>query len=206
MKEETQPPPKHWFDRTDESSDELFYASPRFVEHIDLKTIQSLSDFYKDTINEEADVLDLMSSWISHYPIDLTLSRVAGLGMNEPELSANKRLTDWCVHNLNQQPELPYSDELFNYVTCAVSIQYLTSPIEVLQSVRRVLRNEGKIIIAMSHRLFPTKAVAIFQKLPPKERVELVMSYLELANFKNISFNDQSPEHADPLWIVSGEK
>ena len=31
----TNEPPAHWFQRIDEDPDKVFYASPRFVEHID---------------------------------------------------------------------------------------------------------------------------------------------------------------------------
>lgn len=205
MNDESILPPKTWFTRVDESPDELFYSSPRFAEHIDKATISNLSDFYKETISEDSAVLDLMSSWISHLPNDLMLSRVSGLGMNDEELSANDKLTDWCIHNLNNEPELPYKANSFNYVLCAVSIQYLTSPIEVFQSVKAVLKDQGQVIIAMSHRLFPTKAVSVFQNINREDRVRLVMSYLELSGFEEISFFDRSPKDADPLWIVTGQ-
>ena len=205
MSDESNYPPKTWFTRIDENPDELFYASPRFAEHIDKRTIENLSNFYQETIAKDSKVLDLMSSWISHLPTELNLSQVSGLGMNEEELVANKRLSDWCVHNLNREANLPYTAGSFDYVLCAVSIQYLTSPIEVLQSVKEVLKHQGKIIIAMSHRLFPTKAVNVFQNINAEERIRLVMSYLELAKFEDISYFDRSPDGADPLWIVTGQ-
>ena len=205
MNDESTLPPKIWFSRIDENPDELFYSSPRFAEHIDKATIANLSDFYQETIAKDSDVLDLMSSWISHLPPKLVLSSVSGLGMNEQELSANQILTDWCVHDLNNEPNLPYTTSSFDYVLCAVSIQYLTSPIEVLQSVKTVLKDQGKMIIAMSHRLFPTKAVNVFQNISPEDRIRLVMSYLELSGFEDISYFDRSPDNADPLWIVTGQ-
>ena len=42
-----------------------------------------------------ADVLDICSSWVSHYPQNLKLGRVAGTGMNERELRANTQLTEF---------------------------------------------------------------------------------------------------------------
>ncbi len=205
MTDESTLPSKTWFTRIDENPDELFYSSPRFAEHIDKPTITNLSDFYKETIGQDSHVLDLMSSWISHLPTGLALSRVSGLGMNEAELSANKTLTDWCIHNLNNEPQLPYAASSFDYVLCAVSIQYLTSPIEVLKSVKTVLKDQGKIIIAMSHRLFPTKAVNVFQNINREDRIRLVMTYLDLSGFEDISYFDRSPDNADPLWIVTGQ-
>ena len=199
-------PPAHWFQRIDEDPDEVFYASPRFVEHIDKATIENLSKYYAEIIDEKTNVLDLMSSWVSHLPSELELTRSSGLGMNEQELRANNQLSDWCVHNLNTKPQLPYPVGTFDYVLCAVSIQYLTAPIEVLKSALEVLRKRGRIVIAMSHRLFPTKAVSIFQHTTPQDRIKLVSSYLEIAGFDEVTALDRSPTNADPLWIITGQK
>ena len=202
----TNEPPAHWFQRIDEDPDEVFYASPRFVEHIDKATIEKLREYYAEIIDEKTNVLDLMSSWISHLPSEIKLTRSSGLGMNEQELRANNQLSDWCVHNLNTKPQLPYPADTFDYVLCAVSIQYLTAPIEVLKSALEVLRKRGRIVIAMSHRLFPPKAVSIFQHIAPQDRIKLVSSYLEIAGFNEVTALDRSPTNADPLWIVTGLK
>ena len=80
----SEPPtiPARFFVRVDESSDALFYREPRFVTHIDDATIDSLTNFYRQFLQVNSDVLDLMSSWISHLPADVDFSRVSGLGMN----------------------------------------------------------------------------------------------------------------------------
>ena len=191
------------FRRQDESPDAEFYATPRFVNHIDPETIAELTKAYGELLSPGASVLDLMSSWVSHLPPDATYSRVAGLGMNRAELHANPRLSDFAVHDLNVAPELPYADESFDAVMNAVSIQYLTRPTEVFASIARVLRPGGLSIVAMSHRLFPTKAIAAFHALPPPRRVQLVMTYYELAGgFCEPQFLDRSPPNHDPLWLV----
>ncbi len=154
--------PAAMFQRVDESADSEFYAEPRFVAHIDQATIDALSDFYRTFLPRGCDVLDLMSSWISHLPEDVDYRRVAGLGMNREELHGNPRLDDFVVHDLNDDPVLPYSENSFDRVILAVSIQYLIRPVEVMASVHNVLRPGGQICIAMSHRLFPTKAIAAF--------------------------------------------
>ena len=71
----TNVPPAHWFQRIDEDPDEVFYASPRFVEHIDKATIEKLREYYAEIIDEKTNVLDLMSSWISHLPSEIKLTR-----------------------------------------------------------------------------------------------------------------------------------
>lgn len=50
------------------SSDRSFYSSPRLVTHVDDQFLATLTDLYRDRVPENADVLDLMSSWVSHLP------------------------------------------------------------------------------------------------------------------------------------------
>ena len=197
--------PENFFERIDTSPDDEFYREPRFVQHIDEATIEALTGWYREFLFEGADVLDLMSSWVSHYPAEMPLGRVAGLGMNAEELNANPRLTESCVHDLNLDPELPYESAGFDRATLAVSVQYLVRPVETMRSVVRALRPGGRIGIAVSHRMFPTKAIRAFHQMPPAERVRLVGAYLVLGGFGNVAFLDRSPSEGDPLWILTGE-
>ena len=111
-------------------------------------------------------MLDLCSSWVSHFPDDgadgVRFGRVAGLGMNAEELAANKQLSEWVVRDLNKQPVLPYADGSFDAVTCTVSIDYLTQPLAVMREVARVLRPGGRVNVLISNRLFFSKAVALW--------------------------------------------
>ena len=198
--------PNAWFVCADETPDEDFYQSPRMVAHVDEGTLTALTEFYRSFIPQHSDVLDLMSSWISHLPGEVQLGRVVGLGMNADELAANTQLTQWSVQNLNDQPILPYASESFDRALIVVSIQYLRRPIDVLLSVHNVLREGAEIAIAMSHRLFPTKAIVAFQSLSVDERMNLVRYYLDKAGFREIKLIDCSPPNADPLWIVTGKK
>ena len=197
------PFPADFFRRMDESPDAEFYLEPRFVTHIDDATIGALTQVYRELIPAGSHVLDLMSSWVSHLPVDVPYERVAGLGMNRQELERNPQLTDFIVHDLNARSELPYPDEAFDAVVNAVSIQYLTRPIEVLASVRRILRPGGIHIIATSHRLFPTKAVAVWQSIEPQDRLRLIGAYFQFARgWDEPRVLDRSPANADPLWVV----
>jgi SAM-dependent methyltransferase len=202
-----QPFPPGFFARMDESDDALFYALPRFVVHIDDATIAALTDYYRDALAPGAALLDLMSSWVSHLPEELTFSRVAGLGLNTDELARNPRLTDAAVCDLNADPQLPYADASFDAVLCAVSAQYLARPVEVMADVARVLRPGGRALISLSHRCFPTKAVRAWHVLPPEARPALVAEYLARAGgFAPAELADRSPPGADPLWIVSAQR
>jgi hypothetical protein len=58
--------------RYDESSDLIFYSQPRFVKHIDDDAIGALTKYYAEVFptsgKEDTALLDVCSSWISHYP------------------------------------------------------------------------------------------------------------------------------------------
>lgn len=197
--------PEQFFVRQDESADENFYREPRFTTHIDDATIVALTQYYRETFDPADRILDLMSSWISHLPGEIRYRHVAGLGMNEAELSANERLDAYAVQNLNTEPALPYPDGSFEAVTIAVSIQYLVRPFEVFAEIGRVLTPGGRCVVAMSHRLFPTKAIYAFQAMPAADRCRLVSAYLQKSGrFSDVATLDRSPPNADPLWIVTG--
>ena len=192
------------FHRQDDSADEAFYSIPRMVNHIDDATINEITRFYREALAPEDELLDLMSSWVSHLPQDVTYRKVTGLGMNLDELNANVFLDQVLVHNLNKTPALPFPDASFDAVMIVVSIQYLTRPFEVFNEIQRVLKTGGRCIVAMSHRLFPTKAIYAFQTLAPQDRVQLVKEYMRQSGLSEIEFIDRSPENADPLWIIQG--
>jgi hypothetical protein len=138
------------FLRMDESDDAIFYEPPRLVFHIDDPAVSALTDYYAENLKEGEDVLDICSSWVSHYPKNWKGGKVVGLGMNEYELSQNKQLTSYVVKDLNKEPVLPFEDESFDKITCVVSVDYLNKPLEVFKEMGRVLRPGGEGILAMS--------------------------------------------------------
>ena len=195
--------PPEIFRRIDESDDALFYEQPRLVTHIDDATIDRLTQLYREVLPAGGVILDLMSSWVSHLPPEVPFARVAGLGMNRVELEHNPRLSDHVVQDLNAAPELPYPDATFDAVVNAVSIQYLTRPVDVYRSVSRVLKPGGLALVATSHRCFPTKAILAWHSLPPPDRLRLIQLYFEQAGgFAPAAVLDRSPLEADPLWVV----
>lgn len=199
--------PPDLFRRIDEADDAEFYAVPRLVTHIDDATIAALVQLYREILPAGAAILDLMSSWVSHLPPEVAYARVAGLGMSRVELERNPRLTDFTVRDLNRNPELPYAAASFDAVVNAVSIQYLTRPVEVYADVCRVLKPRGVAVIATSHRCFPTKAIMAWHGSTPEQRVVLIEQYLVGAGgFAPAQFLDRSPPAADPLWIVMARK
>lgn len=198
----------NYFRRYDESKDADFYVQPRLVNHIDDKAIRAATDLFREYLPANGAILDLMSSWVSHLPKDIHYDRVAGLGMNETELRANPQLTEYVVQDLNQNSQLPYSDAHFDGGMVTVSVQYLTNPIAVYGEVGRVLRPGAPFITVFSNRMFPTKAVAIWQSLDDQGHQQLVRSYYEQAGFFDpIDVLDRSPRGwSDPLYAVVGRR
>jgi SAM-dependent methyltransferase len=199
--------PPAFFEREDETDDAHFYSMPRFVVHIDPETIAALTQVYRELLPRQGAILDLMSSWVSHLPEDKEFTRVAGLGMNALELARNSRLTDYVVQDLNRQPELPYGTASFDAILNAVSIQYLTRPVEVFRSCARVLRPGGLHMVALSHRCFPTKAIRAWHVLSARQRLDAVRTYFGKAGgYDTPTVLDRSPAGADPLWIVMARR
>jgi SAM-dependent methyltransferase len=199
--------PPALFDRQDESDDANFYSMPRFAVHIDVEAIAALTQVYRELLPPRGAILDLMSSWVSHLPEEGGFGRVAGLGMNAEELARNSRLTDRVIQDLNQQPELPYDASSFDAIVNAVSLQYLTRPVEVFRSCARVLQPGGLHLVALSNRCFPTKAVRAWHVLPADQRLELVRTYfINAGGYDAPTVLDRSPPGADPLWIVMARR
>jgi SAM-dependent methyltransferase len=206
--QDLQPLPEEAFGRYDETPDEEFYLLPRFVTHIDDRAIAAVTQLYREFFPPGGEILDLMSSWVSHLPPEVEYRRVIGLGMNEAELRRNERLDSYVVQNLNANPRLPFEDAEFDGCGICVAIDYLTRPIEVLREVGRVLKVGGPTIISFSNRCFPTKAVNVWHQLDDRGHMHLVERYLEEAgNFDNIRSLDRSPRRlfSDPLYAVIGE-
>jgi SAM-dependent methyltransferase len=190
------------FARSDESPDGLFYVQPRFVEHIDEAAIADVVRLHREHLPAGGEILDLMSSWVSHLPPGVAYARVAGLGMNDEELAGNPRLDAFVVHDLNASPGLPFADASFDAATICVSIQYLVDPIAVLSDLKRVVRPGGRAIVTFSNRCFPTKAVAIWQVLDDGGHVELVTNYFVIAGWTGIAHVVSPPRPSDPLYAV----
>ena len=63
------------------------------------------------------------------------------------------------------EPKLPYEDNSFDIITNAVSVDYLTKPIEVFKEMHRVLKPGGQAIMSFSNRCFPTKGLNILLRM-----------------------------------------
>ena len=197
--------------------DTIFYREPRFVQHVDDRFRERLADLYREQIEPDSRVLDLMSSWVSHLPEDLELSYVEGHGLNEEELAANSWLDDYFVQDLNASPDLPLESGTFDAVLCAVSAQYLQYPERVFTEVARVLRPGGIFIVSFSNRMFAQKAIRAWREASGRERIQLVERCIEATGaFEEPESIRESPfvpptqrflgGAPDPFYAVSARK
>lgn len=165
--------------KLDDSDDKLFYSFPRFVTHVDEGFIDQLTQLYRDRLQPNTRILDLMSSWVSHLPEEMEFAHVEGHGMNEEELSRNPRLHHYFVQDLNHNPKLPLADQDFDAVLNCVSVQYLQYPDAIFSEIYRILKPGGIAMISFSNRMFYQKAIAAWRDSPEPRRVELVKGYFQ---------------------------
>jgi SAM-dependent methyltransferase len=165
--------------KLDTTRDDLFYEIPRFVTHVDESFIQQLMEVYRERLQPDSRIFDMMSSWVSHLPSDMEFAWVEGHGMNAEELAKNPRLDHYFLQNLNENPRLPLEDQSFDAVLNAVSVQYLQQPEVVFAEIYRILKPGGVAIISFSNRMFYQKAISAWRDGSETSRVELVKQYFQ---------------------------
>ncbi len=207
--------PAGFFRRSDESDDAGFYVPDRFVAHIDDAAIRAVGELYRELGIGRAPhspVIDLMSSWVSHFvdrPESLTV-----LGMNERELAANPMADVRLVHDLNTSPFIPFEECSFGAAVCCVSVDYLTRPFEVFAEVARILRPGAQFVCTFSNRCFPTKVIRGWLSIDDDGRCELVANYFTSAVsggepiFAEPTIRRVTPlgHRGDPLFAVIAER
>eukprot|EP00730_Choanoeca_flexa_P000725 TRINITY_DN10315_c0_g1_i1.p2 TRINITY_DN10315_c0_g1~~TRINITY_DN10315_c0_g1_i1.p2 ORF type:complete len:281 (+),score=16.35 TRINITY_DN10315_c0_g1_i1:3028-3870(+) len=201
------------FRKHDEEPDTTFYSQPRYVHHIDEDAQARLTQFYSANLRDGTDVLDLCSSWVSHYPRENWQSNtVVGLGLNESELQRNDQLTSYNVRDLNAEPALPYDDSSFDCITCVVSIDYLMQPRTLMAELHRVLKPGGKVFVAQSNRCFPTKVSELWRHTNDVEHAIIIATffrtYADAESGFTVCGHNLPPRqaYADPLFIIEATK
>ena len=164
--------------KLDESDDALFYAEPRFVQHLDGGFRSRLTELYRERIPPCAVVLDLMSSWVSHLPDDVTYEEVIGHGLNAAELQANPRLDRHWLQNLNTDQQLPLPDASVDATLIVAGWQYLQQPEAIAAELLRITRPGGQVIVAFSNRMFFTKAPQIWTDGSDRDHLAYVAEVL----------------------------
>ena len=164
--------------KQDETNDSLFYSSPKFVYHLDSNFRKNLSELYKEEIENNSSVLDIMSSWDSYLPKNIKYKKVIGHGLNKEELEKNKALDNYWIQNFNINQKIPLENETIDCCLMVAAWQYLQYPEKIAEEIARILTQKGKFIIAFSNRAFWHKAPNIWTYSSEKERIEYVRNIL----------------------------
>ena len=196
--------PDGFFDRIDSAPDSHFYAPTRLVTHIDDGAIAAVGELYVElglTGPGSGTVLDLMSSWVSHFPVPPASLTV--LGMNAYELEANPMADRRVIHDLNSDPTLPFLDAAFAAALCCVSVDYLVRPLEVFDAVARVVRAGGFFVCTFSNRCFPTKAIDGWMRTSDRGHTEIVADYFRRSvGWDPPTISRRPTSGFDPIYAV----
>lgn len=217
------------YDRLDPSNDEIFYSTPRFVEHIDDSAVTYLTKSYEtifDRLSKKLyplekdkylDILDICASHSSHLPFkytgDNTNSIVSALGMNRQELNKNSQVNkDRVMQNLNTDIVLPFASDSYDVVLIQLSIDYLIEPVAVIREIARVLRKGGYFIVSFSNRVFINKAIGMWTGKSDLDHLDVVTQYVKQSRSGlkviDIMAKDTTTGNTklDPVYIVISEK
>ena len=164
--------------KSDISDDEIFYQQPRFVHHLSDSFRNRLTSLYSEYLLNHHIILDLMSSWVSHLPSNISYKKVIGHGMNDAELSSNERLDKFFVQNLNKKQNMPIEDSSVDVGLIVAGWQYLQYPEKVSLELSRVIKSDSLLIISFTNRAFWTKAPNIWTYSSEEKRIEYVTSVL----------------------------
>ena len=182
--------------KLDESNDEEFYSDPKFVYHLDANFRKYLSSIYKNEINDNSIVLDLMSSWDSYLPQEKKYKKVIGHGLNKEELERNKTLNSFWTQNFNENQDIHLESGSIDFCLMVAAWQYLQYPEKLTEEIVRILSDGGKLIISFSNRAFWHKAPNIWTSSTEEERLKYVRKVLITNGFKEPriikKFNDQT--------------
>ncbi len=169
--------------KPDETNDNEFYSTPKFVYHLDSNFRRNLSELYAKEIKNDSSVLDLMSSWDSYLPKTIKYKKVIGHGLNKEELSRNKAFDDYWIQNFNINQKIPLKNETVDYCLMVAAWQYLQYPEKITEEIARILNKNGKVMIAFSNRAFWHKAPNIWTYSSENERIEYVRNILVANGF-----------------------
>lgn len=191
--------------KLDDGDDALFYAEPRFVQHLDGAFRSRLMALYRERIPAGAVVLDLMSSWVSHLPEETAYREVIGHGLNARELEANPRLDRRWVQNLNENQTLPLADASVDAALVVAGWQYLQQPEAVAVELLRVVRPGGQLIVAFSNRMFFQKAPRIWMEGSDQDRLRYVAKVLAAQGWPPPELIAEATRAEGPMGWLGGQ-
>lgn len=177
------------FERVNEDPDSLFWSTPNYHTILHPETIQRLRVYYGYLLPRAGSILDLCAGPRSYYPYAIETSvwsktlEVVGVGMNLEELRVNSVLqaeSSRKVHNLNEDHNVYHAvgARQFNAATCVLSIMYLTSPCQMLESLRSCMVGGGRVHIVVNNICRKDKTIKKWNTVGARERLQMVRGKL----------------------------
>ena len=191
--------------KLDPADDSLFYATPRYVHHLDAAFRTRLTGLYRERLAPGAVVFDLMSSWVSHLPEEIAYASVIGHGLNAAELQANPRLSRFWVQNLNVDQKLPLEPASVDAVLITAGWQYLQQPELIAVELLRILRPCGQLIVAFSNRMFAQKAPQVWLEGSDQDHLQLVAKVLVAQGWPQPECLSEATRPPGPLGWLGGQ-
>ncbi len=193
--------------KQDNSDDSLFYATPRFVYHLDKGFRSRLTKLYREKIDKNSVILDLMSSWVSHLPKEITYTKVIGHGLNQEELSQNERLDTFWLQDLNMNQQLPIEDDFVDVCLLVAAWQYLQYPEKIAMELRRVIKPNGQLIVSFSNRAFWNKSPRIWVDGSDMDRIKYIEKILKITGWSSVDFiaEEITNNSIFPFFIAKGD-
>ena len=125
--------------------------------HIDDGAIAAVGALY-DELGITGAVLDLMSSWVSHFRE--APRRAHGARHERRRARRQPAGVERVVHDLNADPRAAVRRRLLRRTrSAACRSTTSTRPVEVFRDVAACVRPGGLFVCTFSNRLFPTKAI-----------------------------------------------
>ena len=199
-------------EKIDNDDDQIFYKNPRYVHHLSDSFRTRLTDLYSEYLFTHQVILDLMSSWVSHLPLNIKYKEVIGHGMNEDELRSNKRLDRFWVQNFNKKQNMPIEDSTVDVGLIVAGWQYLQYPEQVSLELSRIIKPESLLIISFTNRAFWTKSPNIWTYSSEQNRIDYIKNILSYNGWRiEKIFNEKTQEkkllgfytaQSDPFFSV----
>ena len=199
-------------EKIDNSDDTIFYEDPRFVNHLSSSFRKRLTKLYSEYLSSNYEILDLMSSWVSHLPTNVRYKKIIGHGLNDSELRANKRLDQFWIQNLNKSQLIPLDESSIDACLIVAGWQYLQYPEKVSFELSRICKPNSLLIVSFTNRAFWTKSPNIWINSSELQRIEYVKKIISDNGWKIVKvFDEQTFENtlfgffnsmSDPFYSV----
>ena len=191
------------FRRKVDSNDADFYATFSGPEIPGIEAEEGVQKVYGSAVQDGAIVLDLMAGKNSHIPEGVEPVSVIGMGLSKSDMEANPALTEHVIHNLNEEPVLPFETDSFDAVICTAGVEYLTSPFEIIEEAGRLLKPGGVFSLVFTEQWVKEKVIGIWPELYPFERMGLVSQYFVRSEmFENIwTSSDRSCSESEVFGV-----